>query len=83
MLLSAILCPASGSIARDLTEEKTAEVQPEVSAAAGAPSKYPFTLDQGGIPGLGNERSVIVIISDLHLGMDDRTRRRRRTALLS
>ncbi len=73
MLLSAILCTASDSFARDLTEEKTAGVQPEVSAfAADAPSKYPFTLDQGGIPGLDDERSVIVIISDLHLGMDDR-----------
>jgi UDP-2,3-diacylglucosamine pyrophosphatase LpxH len=38
----------------------------------GASTKYPFTLDQGGIPGLDAERSVIVIISDLHLGMDDR-----------
>lgn len=39
---------------------------------ADTPSKYPFTLDPSGIPGLDEERSVMVIISDLHLGMDDR-----------
>lgn len=71
--LSVILCAASDSFARDLKEEKTVGVQTEVSAfAAAVPSKYPFTFDQGGIPGLDDERSVIVIISDLHLGMDDR-----------
>ena len=57
MILSALLCTASGGFA---------------SAPQGAPSKYPFTLDEGGIPGLGGERSVIVVISDIHLGMDDR-----------
>ena len=57
MILSALLCTASGGFA---------------SAPEAAPSKYPFTLDQGGIPGLGGERSVIVVISDIHLGMDDR-----------
>jgi hypothetical protein len=35
-------------------------------------SDYAFTLDESGIPALGGERSVIVVISDLHLGMDDR-----------
>ena len=35
-------------------------------------SDYAFTLDESGIPALGDERSVIVVISDLHLGMDDR-----------
>ncbi|MFH1476236.1 MAG: metallophosphoesterase [Verrucomicrobiota bacterium] len=85
MLLSAILCAASDSFARDLAEEKPAGVQPEVSAfAAGAPSKHPFTLDRGGIQGLDDERSVIVIISDLHLGMDDRYAeiQKNRTALV-
>jgi hypothetical protein len=72
MLLSAILCAASDSPVRALTEEKTAGVQPEVSALAADEPKYSFTLDPGGIPGLGDERSVIVIISDLPLGMDDR-----------
>ena len=73
VLLSAILCTAADSLARDLTEKKTAGVSQEVTASAvGAPSTYPFTLDQDGIPGLDDERSVIVIISDLHLGMDDR-----------
>ncbi len=57
LLLSALLCTASCGFA---------------AAPAGAPSKYSFTLDQGGIPGLGGERSVIVVISDIHLGMDDR-----------
>ena len=57
MILSALLCTASGGFA---------------SAPQAAPSKYPFTLDQGGIPGIGGERSVIVVISDIHLGMDDR-----------
>ena len=57
LLLSALLCTASCGFA---------------AAPAGAPSKYSFTLDQGGIPGLGGDRSVIVVISDIHLGMDDR-----------
>ena len=57
LLLSALLCTASCGFA---------------AAPAGTPSKYPFTLDQRGIPGLGGERSVIVVISDIHLGMDDR-----------
>ncbi len=35
-------------------------------------SDYAFTLDEGGIPALGGERSVVVVISDIHLGMDDR-----------
>ena len=73
VLFSAILCTASDAFARDLLEEKTDEVQLEVSAlTADAPSKYPFTLDTGGIPGLDDERSIIVVISDIHLGMDDR-----------
>ena len=59
MLLSAILCAASDRFARARTEENTAGVQPGASAfAAGAPSKNPFTLDPGGIPGLGDKRSV-------------------------
>jgi len=70
MLLSAILCTVSNSFARDFAREKTAGVQPEVSAPA--PYKHPFTLDQDGIAGLNGERSVVVIISDIHLGMDDR-----------
>lgn len=85
MLLAAILCIASDSFARDLSEDKTAGVQPDVSSfAAGASSKFPFTLDQGGIPGLDNDRSVIVIISDLHMGMDDRYAeiQKNRTALV-
>ena len=45
---------------------------PLCSASAGTPSDYAFTLDESGIPGLGGERSVIVVISDIHLGMDDR-----------
>ena len=57
MILSALLCTASGGFA---------------SAPQTTPPKYPFTLDQGGIPGIGGERSVIVVISDIHLGMDDR-----------
>jgi len=35
-------------------------------------SDYAFTLDESGIPALGGERSVVVVISDIHLGMDDR-----------
>jgi len=35
-------------------------------------SDYAFTLDESGVPALGGERSVIVVISDIHLGMDDR-----------
>ena len=35
-------------------------------------SDYAFTLDESGIPALAGERSAIVVISDLHLGMDDR-----------
>ena len=35
-------------------------------------SDYAFSLDESGIPALGDERSVIVVISDIHLGMDDR-----------
>ncbi len=62
MLLSALLCTASLSSASAATEKEP----------AGAPSVYAFTLDEGGIPALGNERSVIVVISDMHLGMDDR-----------
>lgn len=37
----------------------------------GVASKYPFTLNQGGIKGLGSERSIIVCISDIHLGAND------------
>lgn len=32
---------------------------------------YSFTLDKGGISDLNNERSLIVIISDIHLGAND------------
>jgi UDP-2,3-diacylglucosamine pyrophosphatase LpxH len=70
MLLAGILCTACGGFSRGVSEENPNGVQPAV--AAGAPSTYPFTLDPGGIPGLDDERSVIVVISDLHLGMDDR-----------
>lgn len=35
-------------------------------------SDYAFTLDESGVPALGGERSVIVVVSDIHLGMDDR-----------
>ena len=35
-------------------------------------SDYAFSLEESGIPALGDERSVIVVISDIHLGMDDR-----------
>ena len=42
------------------------------SIAADASSPYAFTLDPDGMPGLDDERSVIVVISDIHLGMDDR-----------
>lgn len=35
-------------------------------------SDYAFTLDESGMPALRGERSVIVVISDIHLGMDDR-----------
>ncbi|NCA83372.1 MAG: metallophosphoesterase [Opitutae bacterium] len=73
MLLSAILCSASAGVAGDLAEEQTPGVQPEATpAAAGARSNYSFTLDPGGIPALDGERSAIIVISDLHLGMDDR-----------
>ena len=41
-------------------------------ASVGVPSNYSFSLDPGGIPELNGERSAIVIISDVHLGMDDR-----------
>lgn len=35
-------------------------------------SDYAFTLDESGIPALNGERSAIIVISDIHLGMDDR-----------
>jgi UDP-2,3-diacylglucosamine pyrophosphatase LpxH len=73
MLLSAVLCTASDRLARTLSAETTAGAQPEATAfATGEPAKHAFILDPGGIPGLDGERSAIVIISDLHLGMDDR-----------
>lgn len=73
MIASAILCPASDLHVRHIAEEKIDGIQAEVSTVPPlAPAKYPFTLDPGGIPGLGEERSIIVIISDTHLGMDDR-----------
>lgn len=75
MLWSAILGAASGSFALDGSGNKATEVQPEVAAltpADASASPYRFTLDPGGIPGLNGERSAIVIISDLHLGKDDR-----------
>ena len=70
MLLAGILCTASHSSARGILDESPDGVPPAVTT--GAPSKYPFTLDPDGIEGLDDERSVIVVISDLHLGMDDR-----------
>ncbi|MGI6783086.1 MAG: metallophosphoesterase [Aminivibrio sp.] len=36
-----------------------------------AASDFSFTLEEGGMPALGGERSVVVVISDIHLGMDD------------
>jgi len=74
MLLSVMLGAASGSLARDLVEGEAADVSPEASFVAvdRVSSPYPFTLEPGGIPGLDDERSIIVIISDIHLGMDDR-----------
>ncbi len=72
MLLSALLCSASVGVADGLVEEQPAGVQSEDSVvAAGALSNYSFTLDPEGIPGLDGERSAFVVISDIHLGMDD------------
>ena len=34
-------------------------------------SDFSFTLEEGEMPALGGERSVVVVISDIHLGMDD------------
>ena len=68
-----IFFAASGGFAQAPAAEKTDRSPPQGSIhAVGVPSKFSFTLDPGGIPGLGDERSVIVVISDLHLGMDDR-----------
>ncbi len=73
VLWTAILCTVFDSIASTTMEEKTTGAPQEVSVSAlGARSKVPFTLDPCGIPGLADERSVIVVISDLHLGKDDR-----------
>lgn len=72
VLWTAILSTVSNSIASTNTEEKTIGVPQEVSASAlGARSKFLFTLDPSGILGLADERSVIVVISDLHLGIND------------
>ncbi|MFA7645322.1 MAG: hypothetical protein WCX92_09010, partial [Thermovirgaceae bacterium] len=62
ILLSSLLFTASNCSADAIPEHNSAVTL----------SGYSFSLDEGGIPGLGDERSVIVVISDLHLGMDDR-----------
>jgi len=62
ILLSSLLFTASNCSAGTIPEHNSAVTL----------SGYSFSLDEGGIPGLGDERSVIVVISDLHLGMDDR-----------
>jgi UDP-2,3-diacylglucosamine pyrophosphatase LpxH len=62
MLLPLLLLTASRCPAQAITEKDPGGASPD----------YLFTLDEGGIPGLADERSVIVVISDLHLGMDDR-----------
>lgn len=62
LLSLAILYTAAGSFAADLAE----------GTSAIAPPNYAFTLASSGIAGLDDERQVIVIISDIHLGMDDR-----------
>ena len=70
LLFSALLFTVHECSARSTLNEK-----PEGAAVSvptdSTPSKYPFTLDQGGIQGLGDERSLIVCISDIHLGAND------------
>jgi len=74
IMLSAIPYATSVLSAYQLAEGEADDIQRGVVMVEDiAPiSKYPFTLDPNGIPGLEDKRSVIVIISDLHLGMDDR-----------
>ncbi|HOI82125.1 MAG TPA: metallophosphoesterase, partial [Synergistales bacterium] len=62
ILLSSLLFTASNCSAGTIPEHNSAVTL----------SGYSFTLDEGGIPGLSDERSIIVVISDIHLGMDDR-----------
>jgi UDP-2,3-diacylglucosamine pyrophosphatase LpxH len=41
------------------------------AAAETGAADYAFNLDESGMPALGIERSVVVVVSDIHLGMDD------------
>ena len=74
LLFSILLFTVPECSATNTMNKNTAGTMQETAICAdtnGVPSKYPFTLDQGGIKGLGSERSIIVCISDIHLGADD------------
>ena len=74
LLFSILIFSVPECSARSTMNEKALGSPQETAVCAqgsGVASKYPFTLDQGGIKGLGSERSIIVCISDIHLGADD------------